>query len=44
MQEPLSPSTMEEVSTNESADQFIEITVSEPQKVGDGIGSYVAYK
>ena len=28
----------------ESGDQFIEVTVTEPQKLGEGIGSYVAYK
>lgn len=28
----------------ESGDQFIEITIKEPQKVGDGMGSYLAYK
>lgn len=42
-QEPLSP-TMEEVETNDNGDQYIEITVSEPQKMGDGIGSFIAYK
>lgn len=35
---------MEDVATEESSDQFIEITVSEPQKIGEGIGSYIAYK
>ncbi|XP_055682655.1 sorting nexin-2 [Lutzomyia longipalpis] len=43
VQEPLSP-TMEEVETNDNTDQYIEITVSEPQKMGDGIGSFIAYK
>lgn len=38
------PSVMEEVLTNKNGDQFIEITVSEPQKVGDGMGSYIAFK
>ena len=28
----------------ESSDQFLEITVTSPQKMGDGMGSYVAYK
>lgn len=28
----------------ETTDQFIEVTVTDPQKVGDGIGAYVAYK
>ncbi|KAG4073734.1 hypothetical protein HA402_000958 [Bradysia odoriphaga] len=36
--------TMEDVATEEMTDQFIEITVSEPHKIGDGIGSYIAYK
>lgn len=35
---------MEDVVTHEHADYFIEITVSEPQKVGEGMGSYLAYK
>jgi sorting nexin-1/2 len=35
---------MEEVPTDESSDQFVEISVSEPQKVGDGMSSYIAYK
>lgn len=35
---------MEDIATNELADFFIEITVSEPQKVGEGYGSYLAYK
>lgn len=35
---------MEDVSTEEHSDFFIEITVSEPQKIGEGIGSYLAYK
>lgn len=39
-----SSNTMEEVSTDEHSDFFIEITVSEPQKIGEGIGSYLAYK
>lgn len=44
VQEVPSP-TLEEVATDESGDVFVEITVSEPQKVGDGMmGSYVAYK
>lgn len=38
------PSVMEEVMTNKNGDQFIEITVSEPQKVGDGMGSFIAFK
>ncbi|XP_069691171.1 sorting nexin-2 isoform X1 [Periplaneta americana] len=28
----------------ECGDQFIEVTVTEPQKVGEGMGAYVAYK
>lgn len=35
---------MEDVATEEMTDQFIEITVSEPHKIGEGIGSYIAYK
>lgn len=35
---------MEDVSTDEHSDFFIEITVSEPQKIGEGMGSYLAYK
>lgn len=31
-------------SETSGADVYIEITVSEPQKVGDGMGSYIAYK
>ena len=29
---------------SDSGDYFIEITVSEPQKVGDGMSSYLTYK
>lgn len=39
--------TMEDVITateRESGDNFIEISVEEPQKVGDGMHSYLAYK
>lgn len=28
----------------ESGDQFIEISISESQKVGEGMGAYVAYR
>ena len=28
----------------ESGDDFIEISVSDPQKIGDGMGAYMAYK
>lgn len=50
--EPISPTskqdgTMEDViaiAERESGDNFIEITVEEPQKVGDGMHSYLAYK
>lgn len=38
-----STQSLEEVET-ESYDQFLEISVSDPQKVGDGMGSYIAYK
>jgi hypothetical protein len=40
--------TMEDVITTttdrENGDEFIEIIVEEPQKVGDGMNSYLAYK
>ncbi|XP_053675528.1 sorting nexin-2 [Anopheles nili] len=42
-QEPLSP-VLEDVPTEEAGDTFIEIVVADPQKVGDGLGSYLAYK
>uniref|UniRef100_A0A182QGB9 PX domain-containing protein n=1 Tax=Anopheles farauti TaxID=69004 RepID=A0A182QGB9_9DIPT len=42
-QEPLSP-VLEDVPTDEAGDTFIEIAVADPQKVGDGMGSYLAYK
>lgn len=49
--EPTSPTsnngTMEDVITSterESGDRFIEISVEEPAKVGDGMNSYLAYK
>ncbi|XP_076068615.1 sorting nexin 1 isoform X2 [Oratosquilla oratoria] len=29
---------------NEKKDEFIEITVTDPQKIGDGMGAYMAYK
>lgn len=38
---------MEDVITateRESGDTFIEIMVEEPQKIGDGMHSYLAYK
>ncbi|XP_058790993.1 sorting nexin-2-like [Phymastichus coffea] len=35
--------SMEEVPT-EPSDMFMEITITSPQKMGDGMGSYVAYK
>lgn len=35
---------MEEISTYDHSDFFIEITVSEPQKMGEGIGSHLVYK
>lgn len=35
---------MEEISTYDHSDFFIEITVSEPQKIGEGIGSHLVYK
>lgn len=49
--EPVTPKlkedTMENVITateRETSDNFIEISVEEPQKVGDGMHSYLAYK
>lgn len=40
--------TMEEIVTNgsggNSGEFYIQISVSEPQKVGDGMGSYLAYR
>lgn len=32
------------ITERESGDNFIEINVEEPQKVGDGMHSYLAYK
>jgi hypothetical protein len=32
------------IAERESGDTFIEINVEEPQKVGDGMNSYLAYK
>ncbi|XP_011212354.1 sorting nexin-2 [Bactrocera dorsalis] len=39
----ISSSNLEDVLTD-NGDYFIEVTVAEPQKVGDGIGSYLTYK
>uniref|UniRef100_A0A1I8MLZ7 PX domain-containing protein n=1 Tax=Musca domestica TaxID=7370 RepID=A0A1I8MLZ7_MUSDO len=39
----ISSSNMQDV-LSDNGDYFIEITVSEPQKVGDGMGSYLTYK
>lgn len=38
--------TMEDVTTEENINDsgYIEISIGEPQKVGDGMGSYLAYK
>ncbi|XP_076068618.1 sorting nexin 1 isoform X5 [Oratosquilla oratoria] len=33
-----------EQNDNEKKDEFIEITVTDPQKIGDGMGAYMAYK
>lgn len=47
MSPTLKEETMEDVITateRESSDNFIEISVEEPQKVGDGMHSYLAYK
>ncbi|XP_066996933.1 sorting nexin-2 [Anabrus simplex] len=35
--------SLEEVE-RDSGDQFLEVTITEPQKVGEGMGAYVAYK
>ncbi|CAD7079738.1 unnamed protein product [Hermetia illucens] len=44
VQEPLQP-VMEDIATDETTNgQYMEINVSDPQKIGEGIGSYVAYK
>lgn len=43
-QNEASINTMEDISTDEHSDFFIDITVSEPQKIGEGMGSYLAYK
>ncbi|XP_055839896.1 sorting nexin-2 isoform X2 [Episyrphus balteatus] len=40
----LSVTSLEDVLTMEYVKDTIEITVSEPQKLGDGINSYLAYK
>lgn len=39
-----SSNVMEEISTYDHSEFFIEITVSEPQKMGEGIGSHLVYK
>ncbi|KAI8124894.1 hypothetical protein FF38_05844 [Lucilia cuprina] len=39
----ISSSNMQDV-LSDSGDYYIEITISEPQKVGDGMGSYLTYK
>ncbi|XP_037958337.1 sorting nexin-2 [Teleopsis dalmanni] len=39
----ISNSNLQEIMTD-NGDYFIEIIISEPQKVGDGISSYLAYK
>ena len=52
LQEPLNSlkdsvnySGLDEVAVVENGDgHFIEISVSEPQKIGDGMNSYIAYK
>ncbi|KAK4317227.1 hypothetical protein Pmani_011671 [Petrolisthes manimaculis] len=40
---PLSRSSPEQIES-ESGDEFLQITVSDPQKIGDGMSSYMAYK
>lgn len=42
--QPEASNVLEDVSTEEHSDFFIEITVSDPQKIGEGMGSYLAYK
>ncbi|XP_044265550.1 sorting nexin-2 [Tribolium madens] len=37
------PDTMEQVEAAHG-DQFLEISITEPQKVGDGMGAYMAYR
>lgn len=45
LEESVNYSNLDEVAVVENGDgQFIEISVSEPQKVGDGLNSYIAYK
>lgn len=39
----LKSNSLEEVE-KENDDQFLEVSVTDPQKVGDGMGAYVAYK
>ena len=39
-----SSSCDEDYGNDEAADTFIEVTISDPQKVGDGMSSYMAYK
>lgn len=36
-------SVMEELATEDSPDHFIKIIISDPQKIGDGMSSYLAY-
>ena len=47
-QEDPKDDVMEDVITTseerDTVDQFIEITVEEPQKVGEGMNSFLAYK
>lgn len=43
LQRRISASNLEEVLTDDG-DYFIQIVVSDPQKVGDGMSSYLAYK
>ncbi|CAG9857924.1 unnamed protein product [Phyllotreta striolata] len=41
------PSTMEQVNPEEDSerdDRFLEITITEPQKIGEGMGAYMAYR
>ncbi|XP_023019726.1 LOW QUALITY PROTEIN: sorting nexin-2 [Leptinotarsa decemlineata] len=38
------PSSMEQVESKLAGDDFLEISITEPQKVGEGMGAYMAYR
>ncbi|XP_015918072.1 sorting nexin-2 isoform X2 [Parasteatoda tepidariorum] len=42
--EPPQPQTKKSAEEQEENDQFLEIGISDPQKIGDGMGAYVVYK